>query len=315
MCYVHLNSEQMKGIKILPSERWKDIMRQAHDMGMMHAVLTGGECLSYPAFDDIYLFLRSLGIKISIKTNGVLLNKDRIAFFKRYPPRGITVSLYGSCDEIYNSVTGHAVFNTVYSNLRQIKDSGIPVDIAVTPNKYMYKDMAKLLETVKQLGLPYSVNIMLFPPRPETGRELCDLSSVEYVEIYKLLHAKKIGKTGNRSSIEETDIIKKNESNIGLRCGAGRSSFNIDWRGSISACENLESIKISLLDHSFSHAWKIINSDALAYPLPVECAECDYTSVCFGCTAYRNNGAQSGHCNQQICERTKMLVREGIYSL
>ena len=51
MCYVHLTKDQMaKETKLLTVERWKDIMGQAVDAGLMHADLTGGECLSYPGF-------------------------------------------------------------------------------------------------------------------------------------------------------------------------------------------------------------------------------------------------------------------------
>ena len=243
MCYVHLNPEQMKGRKPLPAAWWKDTMKQAHSLGMAHATLTGGECLIYPEFDDIYMFLRSLGVKISIKSNGILLNQKRIEFFKKYPPRGITVSLYGSCNDAYCNVTGHAAFNAVYDNLMLLKDTDIPVNISITPSKYMYEDIEKLLDKVKVIGFPHSMNIMLFPPREETGRELCDLSMQEYIEIYKKLRTKKNPHTAKTEEPEETDTITHGEPQVGIKCGAGRSSFNISWDGEIKACENLDSKK------------------------------------------------------------------------
>ena len=70
MCYVHLSRAQMKGTKLLSVDQWKSIVQQAHEMGMMHVTLTGGECLTYPEFDELYCYIRSLGIKPGIKTNG-----------------------------------------------------------------------------------------------------------------------------------------------------------------------------------------------------------------------------------------------------
>ena len=61
MCYVHLNPGQMEGRSVLPVSVWKDLMHQAWEAGMMHATLTGGECLTYPGFDDLFLYLHSLG--------------------------------------------------------------------------------------------------------------------------------------------------------------------------------------------------------------------------------------------------------------
>ena len=117
MCYVHLNNEQFKGARLLPGKWWKDLAFKAHSLGMMNAVLTGGECLTYPEFDEVYMFIRNLGVKVLIKTNGVLLNKERIAFFKKFQPRGIIISLYGSTNDVYNRVTGQAVFFTkIYYN-------------------------------------------------------------------------------------------------------------------------------------------------------------------------------------------------------
>lgn len=315
MCYVHMSPDQMKDRKLLPADWWKNKMQQARSLGMTHATLTGGECLIYPEFDDIYLYLRSLGIKVNIKSNGILLNQERIEFFKKYPPRGITVSLYGSCNEAYYHVTGHAVFNTVYNNLMQLKGLDIPIDIAIVPSKYMYDDIEKLLEVVKQLGFPYSINIMLFPPREETGRTLCDISTQEYIEIYKKLKTHKYPNTVKKEDVEETEGIKHGEPQVGIRCGAGRSSFNILWNGEITACENLNSKRISLIDHDFCDAWQLIHAEAVSYPLPVECIDCKYNAVCYSCVAYRSGGMDMGHCNPQICERTKLLVKEGIYSL
>lgn len=56
MCYVHLNKDQMAGASLLSAAQWKDIMQQAIDNGMMYARLTGGECLTYPGFKELYLF-------------------------------------------------------------------------------------------------------------------------------------------------------------------------------------------------------------------------------------------------------------------
>ena len=55
MCYVHLTANQLKKEeRLLSVDEWKKIIRQAVDAGMMYAVLTGGECLTYYGFKEIY---------------------------------------------------------------------------------------------------------------------------------------------------------------------------------------------------------------------------------------------------------------------
>ena len=315
MCYVHLNPEQLNGAHLLPADWWKDIMKQAHAQGMMNAVLTGGECLTYPGFDDLYLFLRSLGIKVSIKTNGLLLTEERMDFFRKYRPHSLTISLYGSSDEAYTRVTGHAVFDTVYENLLRLKDACFPVMIAITPSRYLYEDLDNIFKLIEGLHIPFLFNVALFQPRKETGRELCDITHEEYVEIYKMLRKQA---PDLPLPIEEEELPacgRGSTPEYGIRCGAGRSLFTISWKGQMAACDNLNSLRVSLLDHTFADAWKKIHADASSFPLPMECAECAYDSVCFSCSAYRSNGADKGHYNPEICKRTKLLVKEGILKL
>ena len=106
MCYVHLTTEQMQGRKLLSVDQWKSLMTQARDAGMVRAKLTGGECLTYSGFDELYLHLHSMGVNVDVLTNGVLLDEKRIEFFKKHPPRGIQVTLYGSSEDAYEKVTG-----------------------------------------------------------------------------------------------------------------------------------------------------------------------------------------------------------------
>ena len=315
MCNVHLNPDQLKGASLLPTDWWKDIMTQAHAQGMMNAALTGGECLTYPGFDDLYLFLRSLGIKVSVKTNGLLLTEERVEFFRKYQPCSITVSLYGSSDEAYTRVTGHAVFDTVYENLLRLKDAGLPVMIAVTPSRYLYEDLENIFRLIDRLHIPFLFNVALFQPRRETGRALCDITQEEYVEIYKMLRKQAPDRPLPAGEAEPPACGGGSTPEYGIRCSAGRSSFTISWNGQMAACDNLNSLRVSLLDHSLSDAWKKIHADALAFPLPVECADCAYDRICFNCSAYRSNGAEKGHCNPEICTRTKLLVKEGILKM
>ena len=62
MCYVHLAPEQMNGHGLLPVNIWKNLIDKAVEAGMMKASLTGGECLTYPGFDEIYLHLWAMGV-------------------------------------------------------------------------------------------------------------------------------------------------------------------------------------------------------------------------------------------------------------
>ena len=121
MCYTHLTKEQMKGIPLLTTDQWKQLMHDAWEAGMMRVNLTGGECLSYPGFRELYLYLHSLGCEIRVLTNGALLDEEWVSFFKAHPPIMIQISLYGGDEDTYERVTGHRQFAAVSENIRRVK--------------------------------------------------------------------------------------------------------------------------------------------------------------------------------------------------
>ena len=106
MCYVHLNANQIGADeRLLTVSEWKKIMRQAVDAGMLYATLTGGECLTYPGFRELYLYLVSMGIQPDILTNGRLLTEDIVAFLAQYPPGAMQISVYGSDEDAYEGAS------------------------------------------------------------------------------------------------------------------------------------------------------------------------------------------------------------------
>ena len=127
MCYVHLGADQLAGRELLPVGQWKLLMHQAWEAGMIHVTLSGGECLLYPGFEELYLFLHSLGCDITVLTNAYLLDEKRLEFFRRHRPALIQVTLYGWNDDVYERVTGVRGFTTVEQNVRRAIEAGFNV--------------------------------------------------------------------------------------------------------------------------------------------------------------------------------------------
>ena len=314
MCYVHLDHTQYRKADLLTVGTWKNLVYQAHKSGMRNASITGGECLTYPDFDELYLYFHELGVVPGILSNGILIDR-KIDLLKQHPPKMIQISLYGSSEDAYEKVTGHRVFHTVYRNLQLLRDAGIPVKITTTPNEYMRNDVIPLFEAVHKLNIPMFVNANLIPPRKNTGREIHDLTIDEYVDIYKAQ-----SRLNNKEpiSVELADLPDESHEGIkkyGLMCGAGRSSFGIRYDGRMCPCLSLGDITVDVLDVGFDSAWKQINEIANNYPLPEECGLCVYRERCLPCIAMHTNAPNPGHCDPRICERTKKLMAAGFIPL
>ena len=105
MCYVH-NQENYKELKKkeLSVDEWMQIAKEAKEQGLLFLLLTGGEAMLREDFIELYSQLAVMGFRITINSNGSLLNEEILSCFKRYPPSRVNISLYGACDEKYQEL-------------------------------------------------------------------------------------------------------------------------------------------------------------------------------------------------------------------
>lgn len=313
MCYVHLHKNQMQGAELLSTEQWKELMKEAIDAGMMYARLTGGECLTYPGFKELLLFLREHGVETTILSNGILMNEEMVAFLKENPPAAVQITLYGASEEGYEKVTGHRMFEKVLHNIQLLKEAKIPLTIAITPNAFM-EDGEEIIHLVNKLGIPYNINSGIVAPREETGRQVQDAEVDLYVRMMKLrrtyfgfienpeVDPEELPDPGGAGSISEKGVI----------CGAGRSSFALSWQGEMRPCNTFPGILEAPLKIGFIDAWQRIHKQVMEFPLPMECMGCRYKKGCKHCVAEHASGAPVGHANPAICAWAKRMAAEGL---
>lgn len=316
MCYVHLNKAQMQGASLLTVDQWRSIMQQAIDSGMIYARLTGGECLTYPGFRELYSFLHSKGVETAILTNGLLMDADMVQFLTEHPPAAVQITLYGASDDAYERVTGQRAFHRVLENIRRLNAAGIPLQIAVTPSSYML-DGEEIIRLLHQEGLVYAINAGLMPPREDTGRGLADAGLDAYVSMLKLQHALKGQSIEAECDPESLPDPGGTQTGVtrGVRCGAGRSGFAVDWQGQMRPCNTFPAEPADVLALGFTEAWARTNHAALNYPLPTECEGCAYQVVCKHCVAEHAAQAPAGHASPGICAWGRRMVSEGLLKL
>ena len=316
MCYVHLQREQLRGAELLTAAQWRSIMQQAYGAGMLYANLTGGECLTYPGFRELYLFLRERGVEVSILSNGLLMDAEMAEFLKQNPPAAIQITLYGASEEAYERVTGRRAFGRVMQNLRRLKEAELPLHVAVTPNAYMTDGIA-LVQLLHDEGLPFAVNAGLMQPRAETGRGLANADVGAYVDMLRFaqqLRGAALEPECDLDALPEGGGAQS-ASERGVRCGAGRSGFSVDWRGGMKPCNTFPCAGVDVLALGFDEAWRRTNATARNYPRPAECAGCYYESVCKHCVSEHAAGAAAGHASPAICAWGKRMVAEGLLKL
>ena len=320
MCYVHLNGSQMAK-PLLTTEQWIGIIQQAIDAGMMHADLTGGECLTHPGFREIYAYLRTHGVEVSVLTNGQLVTGEIADLFAQYPPATVQITVYGSNEDAYEAVTGHRAFADVYATIERLKKRGIRMFLPITPNRFMQEDTHELLEFLRNTGVRYAIGTGSLPAREETGRTLDYYAPDDalYVRLHKDEQAyQKALPKENAIPLQgrKIDRVPRGFKGISsIPCSSGQCSFHINWKGEMQPCIPFHTVTRSVLEHGFDVCWAWIKERMAAYQLPQECLDCEYAQACVSCPAERTMGVLNGPVNKAVCSRYACYVREGIAHL
>ena len=317
MCYVHLNEAQLSGKHLLSAETWIDLMQQAVDAGMTSVNLSGGECLTYPYFDDVFLFLKEKGVEVYVLTNGVLLNEERIAFFKKNCPQMIQISLYGASEDAYEQVTGKRVFSTVLNNIVSAKNAGLPIKLAITPNRFMLDSIKDTIQLAKDLDVFYTLTLSLLTPRNDTGKskDEADISLDDYIDIftYNRILNERVPVPQELVPVEEGRECECSSS--GVKCGAGRNGFSIHWDGIMHPCSQMDSIFADPVKLGFIPAWELINKEVKSFPRFTKCDNCNYSNVCDFCAAENEKMGSRYYLNPEWCERTYKMIKSGLKKL
>lgn len=318
MCYVHLSKFQMeKNSNILSTEQWLDIMRQAVDAGMMHADITGGECLTHPGFKELYLYLLSRGVEVSVLTNGQLITEEMADFFARYRPSVIQITVYGSDDDAYENVTGKRAFRDVANAIELLKARGIRMLLSTTPSKFMQKDTRALLEYLRSTGVKYGIGTGSLPAREETGKKLEEYAPSN--DLYIQLH--KDDAEYNRANFEPVPapsdlnifrMPKGYRATSYIGCSSGQCTFHINWKGQMTPCIPFHIVSIDTLSNGFDASWKWIKEQIKSYRPPKECTECPKLSSCVTCVAEKTFGKLKGPLNKNVCTRLECYMKAGI---
>lgn len=128
-CYINLPPGDREAQQREPRlEDILDVAAQAVEMGALWCLLSGGEPLLRPDFNDIYLSLKRLELLVSVFTNACLVTEEHATLFARFPPRDLEVTIYGATAGTYERATrtpgSYAAFRR---GLDRLRAAGVPV--------------------------------------------------------------------------------------------------------------------------------------------------------------------------------------------
>ena len=321
MCYVHMTAEQVAAAgRELTTEQWLSIAREARDMGMLFALLTGGEPVVRKDFFDIYRGMKELGLLISINSNGSMLKGKILEQFLEDPPARFNISLYGGSNETYRNMCGQPVYDDVKHNIRALRQAGVDVSLNLSITPYNKQDIALIYQDAQELDVNVRASAYMYPPiRINDDHFGCAkrLSASEAAELE--IAWDQLRMTPEQFDARANNILNKIrtddgncpiEADEGVRCRAGSTSFWMTWDGKMMPCGMMQVPVVHPLETGFRAAWEQLRLETGKIRTPSACGSCAHKDVCVVCAAmcYTETGRFDG-VPEYVCAKTQEQVR------
>ncbi len=286
----------------LISHRVFEIIDRLAQSGVMEIVLTGGEPLLHPKFDDIVRKCSDTFEKTMVQTNGTCIKKETTDLFKECNVFGVNISLHGPAS-VHDQLTCVAgSYDLAFSALKLLLESGIRTasNFVLTNENSSY--LGDFVDVLYKNGLR-EITLTRFTPTG-VGREnaYMALSRAQLISALRIVKQKMMQYTDLKiimaNSVPYCALPDELKSFCEY-CHFGTSRFYIDINGNVLMC-GMSRISIgNILDTSFMEMK--INSNnfkdhVIGADVPEKCRNCGYFLQCRG-----GCRAAAYACSSNIC--------------
>jgi Fe-coproporphyrin III synthase len=120
-------------------------------LGTQVVLLSGGEPLLHPHWDEVANALREAGLRLWLLTAGLSLAKQAVRVSELC--ERVTVSLDGATPETYRAIRGVDGFEAVCKGIRAVAARGRPVTLRCTIQRGNYRELPRLVRLARELGV------------------------------------------------------------------------------------------------------------------------------------------------------------------
>lgn len=301
--------------------------------------LLGGEPLSHPDIPTILESLRSIGVPVTISTNGLLLNQRLVDIMLDTLGWSVMVSIDGPDSETHEMIRGKGTFEPALAEVRRL--TRLPsgqrpiVGIACTLNAITISRMAEVYDLARRL----EVDLLQFGRVSPSGNAIRNFDKLGIDEDILIdgiaSYIQEIGPP-DRDSVPRVIIDFLDNSmkrllakRLGIimgaaytGCTAASDTAFVDSQGRLWPCmtlaytnkrkllEYFDFQDNSLIQRSFEEIWqssgfnklRALNSQRLHTTLADPCRDCQDSGLCVPCPLpyVLGNSLDQSHCAQRL---------------
>lgn len=277
--------------------KWQEIISNLADYGVEKIILTGGEPLLFKQFIELYQYIHNKGLKVSLFTNGILINKH-IDLFRSFPPESISITLYGSDQTRYHSFSKKDVFDKVMKNINLLEENGIKIYKGFTLS--VYDDDQQTINFIKNNNI--YINTYLMPTLDgKDNKELrLDNNKIIFIE-------KNIGR-----KFQPTPTLTCDSDIYNRKCAGGLSSIYIDQQYNVSMCAMNRNLQLNFFDFDLQNIFHHLHQEHLKIKdryFNSKCGVCEFNQQCRNCPIYTDLEQESDG-NSYLCSLMNARKRD-----
>jgi radical SAM protein with 4Fe4S-binding SPASM domain len=261
------------------------ILDQITEEGCLWLLVTGGEPLSRPDFQDIFRYIKRKGILITLFTNGTLITPAIADFLAEYPPYAVEITLYGMTADTYERVTGiPGSFERCQRGIELLRERNLYLRLKSMILSINRHELAEMKRYADNLGVTFRHDCMINAKLDGSMEPVKLRLSPHDIVALDMIDEKHI-----KAWHEYFDRFGSVPANDNLyTCSAGVNSFHISSTGRLDLCAVSRKPDYDLRRGTFHDGFYNAIPDLRAKKRTrySECQTCDLLGICEQCPAW-----------------------------
>jgi radical SAM protein with 4Fe4S-binding SPASM domain len=299
-CYIAPCAERED---VMSLDQANSVFDKLQAAGTQMVLLTGGEVFTHKQFREIYLSAKRHGFEVYINTNAYLIGERWADFLAEWPPKGLSISLYGMSAESYERLTGiPKSFERVMRAIDLLIERGISFDLKCPAMTITAEELPAMQAFAKARGIRFRTDYSIIPQeKGDTGPLQLQLGPEGVMALEQRIDP------GLKSFRAYATLrVDGSTTDSVYKCGAGKTSLHINVHGGVSTCSTSRKVVGNLFEQPFEEIWDTLGGKvAMKYPVGHPCATCQFSRICAGCpaTVEQLTGMPTGYV-QMYCKMT-----------
>jgi len=286
-------------------EEWKEVVDELARIKVFRLLISGGEPFIYPDLPDLLTYILQYPFRISINTNGTLLDAKMLSMLSGSRRlENVQVSLDGPNSEVHDFIRGKGSFAKSMEGIDLLRRYHIPFSFFVVVSKNNQDVLHEIVEFSNQVGVSEITFSSLLPQGSALfhWKDLC-LSFQEQKRVEGELrrlrsrYPKRVGGSlvnaiAMMDRISQLDVTERqpSDSNKITSCGGSVEECSIRPDGWVIPCDRLWDYKVgNVRTESFRDIWQHsqgMRQFRTRYSRSMdsfkECHDCLYAYLCRG---------------------------------